>query len=220
MKKILIVAAHADDEVLGCGGTIAKLINYGCRASTLILCDGVSSRENCNRGDQIERENQSKEANKIIGIGRVANLGLPDNKLDTLSLLQIVKEITPYLLQSKPEMIFTHYGNDLNIDHRITYQAVLTATRPMAGESVKAIFSFEVASSTEWNYPLSFMPDTYSVIDNEINLKLKAMEVYKDELREYPHPRSLKGIELQAQNWGMRVGVKYAEAFQTVRNLI
>ncbi len=122
-------------------------------------------------------------------------------------------------LELKPDIIFTHYKNDLNIDHRITYQAVLTATRPMQNECVKEIYSFEILSSTEWNYPLSFSPDTFFDISDTLELKLKAMKAYKSELCKYPHPRSLEGIELNAKYHCMRVGKRYVEAFKSVRVL-
>ncbi|MCP5105052.1 MAG: PIG-L family deacetylase, partial [bacterium] len=121
--------------------------------------------------------------------------------------------------QVKPEILFTHHEKDLNIDHQVTYHAVLTASRPLKGEPVKEIYSFEVLSSTEWNYPLSFSPDCFFDITGTIDSKVAAMAAYRSELREYPHPRSLKGIKLNAENWGMKVGVPCAEAFQTVRVL-
>jgi len=117
----------------------------------------------------------------------------------------------------KPDIIFTHYEKDLNIDHKITYQAVITATRPLPDETVKEIYSFEVLSSTEWNYPLSFSPDIFVDISDTLDLKLKAMGAYRSELQNYPHPRSLEGIRKNAEVWGMKVGLKYAEAFKVVR---
>jgi LmbE family N-acetylglucosaminyl deacetylase len=132
-------------------------------------------------------------------------------------LLEFVKVIEEIKREIKPNIIFTHYKNDLNIDHQITYKAVITATRPMKDESVEEIYSFEILSSTEWNYPLSFNPDVYFDISDTLNLKIEAMKYYKSELKEFPHPRSLEGIELNAKYWGMRVGKQAVEAFKTVR---
>ena len=218
--KLMIIVAHPDDEVLGCGGTIARLINEGSTGKTLILCDGISSRDIYDPGDIMIRKRQSEEANKILGINEIVNCGLPDQKLDTIPLLEVIKLIEQEIKSYKPNIIFTHFRNDLNKDHRIVYEAVLTATRPMQGQPVKTIYSFEVASSTEWNYPLSFIPDTYFDITKTMIEKQKALAVYSEELRDYPHPRSIEGIELQAQYWDMRTGGGYKEAFVTVRNFL
>ncbi len=224
MKKILIIASHPDDEVLGCFGTVARLISEGHEAYTLILGEGKTSRDENrvveNRKDDIEVLNtEIVKANNIIGIKKVFIESFPDNRFDSVDLLDIIKVISKVKEEVQPDIIFTHFENDLNIDHQITYKAVVTATRPMENESVKEIYSFEILSSTEWNYPLSFSPDTYFDISDTMNLKLEAMKKYISELCEYPHPRSLEGIELNGKYQGMRVGKKYVEAFKTVRNI-
>ena len=221
-KIILIVASHPDDEVLGCFGTVARLIKEGYEAYTLILGEGKTSRDEEriieNRKDDIQILNtEIKKANDMIGIKKVFVESFPDNRFDSVDLLDIVKVISKVKEEIQPDIIFTHFENDLNIDHRITYQAVLTATRPMEDECVKEIYSFEILSSTEWNYPLSFSPDTYFDISNTIDSKIEAMQKYTSELCEYPHPRSIEGIELNAKYQGMRVGKKYVEAFKSVR---
>ncbi|MDD5718016.1 MAG: PIG-L family deacetylase [Sulfuricurvum sp.] len=223
-KKVLIVAAHPDDEVLGCFGTVARLIREGYEAYTLILGEGITGRDDKrdpeNRANEIQfLRNQIVTANETIGIKKVFIENFPDNRFDSVDLLDIVKTISRVKDEVKPEIIFTHYANDLNIDHRITNQAVLTATRPMEGESVKAIYAFEILSSTEWNYPLTFAPDLYYDISTTVSLKIEAMNCYQSELREFPHPRSLKGIKLNADYWGMRTGIPQAEAFKTLRVL-
>ena len=215
-KKILIIVAHPDDEVLGCFGTISRLIQEGYEAYTLILGEGKTSRGEC---VTVDFQDEISKANSAIGIKKVFTCNFPDNRFDSVDLLDIVKEIEKIKLELKPDIIFTHYKNDLNIDHRITYQAVLTTTRPMQYETVKEIYSFEILSSTEWNYPLSFSPDTFFDISDTLGKKIDAMKEYHSELCQYPHPRSLKGIELNAKYWGMRVGIQYAEAFKSVRVL-
>jgi len=223
-KKILIVASHPDDEVLGCFGTVARFIKEGYEAYTLILGEGKTSRDDTriieNKKDEIAKLNtEIQKANDVIGIKKVFVESFPDNRFDSVDLLDIVKVISKVKDKVNPDIIFTHFKNDLNIDHRITYQAVLTATRPMESECVKEIYSFEILSSTEWNYPLSFSPDTFFDISDTLNLKLEAMKEYNSELCEYPHPRSLEGIELNAKYQGMKVGKKYVEAFESVRVL-
>jgi len=217
MKKILIVAAHPDDEVLGCFGTVAKLIKKGYKAYTLILGEGKTSRDNFNKKELEKIKNEIIKANNIIGIEKIFIEHFPDNRFDSVNLLDIVKVVEKVKNEIKPDIIFTHFQNDLNIDHQITYKAVITATRALKNESVKEIYSFEILSSTEWNYPLSFNPDVYFDISSTVELKLKAMSEYKSELREFPHPRSLEGIKLNAKYLGMRVGRDYVEAFKCVR---
>lgn len=225
-KKILIVAAHPDDEILGCGGTVARLITAGYTAYTLILGEGITSRYNDQTSSPKEKKellslkNNIEKANKIIGIKDTFVFDFPDNSFDKVPLLEIVKVIEKIKNEIKPEIIFTHFKDDLNVDHKITYNAVITSTRPLPEETVKEIYSFEVLSSTEWNFPTTFSPDIFYDISETIDLKIKAMESYKSEIRKFPHPRSSKGIRLNAQCWGMKVGLNYAEAFKCVRKII
>jgi len=224
IKRILVVAAHPDDEILGCGGTVARLVNSGCEVYTLILAEGIVSRYEKNDRQKIRDQIEELKkcvyaANEIMGVKEVFTHDFPDNKFDTVPLLDIVKVIEQIKGKVKPSIIFTHYEKDLNIDHQITYKAVLTATRPLPNEVVKEIYSFEVLSSTEWSYPTTFSPDVFFDISETIALKMKAMSEYKSELKEFPHPRSLQAIRLGAEYWGMKVGMRYAEAFKVVRIL-
>ena len=222
MKRVLVVVAHPDDEILGCGGTVARLIKEGSEAYTLILGEGATARYDKKNGGKrrkeiIELKKQAIEANKIIGVKKVFFFKLPDNRFDAVPLLDIVKIVEGVKEKIRPDIVFTNYKNDLNIDHQITYQAVITATRPLPDERVKQIYSFEVMSSTEWNYPLTFSPNIFFDISKTIDLKVKAMRKYKTEIREFPHTRSLEGVRLNAKAWGMKVGLKYAEAFKVAR---
>lgn len=223
-KKVLIVAAHPDDEVLGCGGTASRLVNEGCEVYTAILGEGITSRDDARqpgkRAEEIARlKQQTLDANKLLGVKDVFMFDFPDNRFDTVPLLDIVKVVEKVKEKIKPGILFTHFENDLNIDHKITYQAVLTASRPLPGESVKEIYSFEVLSSTEWRFPLSFSPDCFFDITQTIDIKTAALEKYESELKEFPHPRSIKGMKLNAEQWGMKTGVAFAEAFKVVRLL-
>lgn len=221
---ILIVAAHPDDEILGCGGIIARLAKEGSLVYTLILGEGITSRDDV-RSQQsnlrgIENlKQQAYAANKVLGVKDIFFHDFADNRFDTVALLDVVKVIEKVIDRVGPAEIFTHYKNDLNIDHKITYNATIVATRPVVGQKVKAIYSYEVSSSTEWNFPLSFSPDMFFDISKTIDLKLKAMSRYETELRHLPHPRSLESIKLNSRLWGIKVGLKYAEAFQLVRGI-
>jgi LmbE family N-acetylglucosaminyl deacetylase len=221
MNKILVVAAHPDDEVLGAGGTILKHKSAGDEINVLFLGDGVSSRD-ANAAEQKKRAAQAVAAAKVLGVNKIFLEKLPDNKFDSVPLLEIVKIVEKAINIIKPGIIYTHFGEDLNIDHRLAYQAVLTACRPQPEFFVKKILAFEVLSSTEWQAKeknKSFCPNEYNDIGKFIDKKIKAMEIYNDELRKYPHPRSKEGIKILAQYRGIEVGYKYAEAFQTVRRL-
>jgi LmbE family N-acetylglucosaminyl deacetylase len=219
-KKALVIAAHPDDEILGCGGTIARLINEGYETYTLVLGRGITARGKKRKWEIEELKKQMEKANKLLGIKKVFSYDFPDNKFDSVPLLDIVKKVETVKSKIKPEIIFTHFREDLNIDHRRTYDAVVTATRPMEDETVKTIYSFEVLSSTEWKYPISFSPNVFFDISKTLSKKIEAMSYYKSELREFPHPRSLKAIKLNAEMWGVKVGLKHAEAFQLVRSNI
>ena len=217
-KRVLIIAAHPDDEVLGCGATVAKLVKKGYEAYTLILSQGITSRNTQTITKEINNLNtEIKKANSAMGVKKVFIEDFPDNRFDSVDLLDIIKAINIVKEEIQPTIIFTHYEKDLNIDHQITYKAAITATRPMQDESVKEIYSFEILSSTEWNYPLSFSPDTFFDVKSTLKVKIKAIKKYKSELRNFPHPRSTQGIELNAKYQGMRVGKKYVEAFKSIR---
>lgn len=218
------MAAHPDDQVLGCGGTIARLVKEGHEAFCLILGEGATSRDERRHRSKRIREisdlkKQTLNANRILGIKRGFSFDFPDNRFDTVPLLDIVKAIEKVKAEVEPQLLFTHHAGDLNIDHRVTYEAVLTATRPIASEPVRELYSFEVQSSTEWAYPCTFCPEVFYDIAATMKQKLAAMREYSAELREPPHPRSLDGIKACASTWGFKTGTVYAEAFQAIRVL-
>jgi LmbE family N-acetylglucosaminyl deacetylase len=166
VKKILVIVAHPDDEVLGCGGIIARLTQQRNEVYTLILGEGVTARDKKRTRKRRKKEiadlrKQARKANKILGVKKVYFFEFPDNRFDTVPFLEIVKKIEKLKKRIKPEIILTHHEKDLNIDHQLTFKAVVTATRPLPEETVKKVYSFEVLSSTEWNYPLSFSPNVF-----------------------------------------------------------
>jgi LmbE family N-acetylglucosaminyl deacetylase len=222
--EILIISAHPDDDILGVGGTASKLISSGNDVSVLFLGEGVTGRykeKELSSKDEIDSlRNNALEAGKIIGYKEIFFENLPDNRFDNVNLLEIVKTIEKYMHKIEPEEIFTHHHGDLNIDHQITHNAVLTASRPMDNSFLKKIFTFEVLSSTEWNNQTRnniFIPNIYIDISKTIDEKIKAMECYNSEMRKYPHPRSNEGIKILAQKRGLEAGLKFAEAFCLIR---
>lgn len=222
--KILVVAAHPDDEVLGCGGTIAKLAKKN-DVYVVILGEGVTSRniaEKEKKDDLDSLRLDAFEANKKLGVKKVFLESLPDNRFDTVPLLNVTKVVERYIDEVSPKVIYTHHSGDLNVDHEITSRAVFTASRPVGNCTVKEILLFEVLSSTEWSkHDASsiFIPNIYVDISKTITLKREAMVCYKRELRMYPHPRSLGGIDILAQKRGLEVGLKSAEAFYLARRI-
>lgn len=223
-KNILVIAAHPDDEVLGCGGTIARYADEGSTVSVMILGEGVTSRDaerqRSKRGVELRKlKEQSVNACKILGVNYTSVHDLPDNRFDTVPLLDVVKLIEKEIAERKPEVIFTHSKSDLNIDHEITHRAVLTATRPVAGQPVKELYAFEVPSSTEWAFGSLglFNPNIFVDIKDYLELKIKAMAAYGGESREFPHPRSPKALEALAGYRGSAAGFMAAEAFEAIR---
>ncbi len=226
MSKIIIsIVAHPDDEVLGCGGTISRFASEGCKVYTVILGEGITSRDASRDRHKREEEirtlkKQVEDANNILGVKKIYTFDFPDNRFDTVPLLDIIKTIEKIKCDVKPDVVFTHHQGDLNIDHQLTFKAVMTACRPAKDESVKEIYSFEIPSSTEWNAPSSltyFMPDYFVNINKSLEAKINALKEYKTELRDFPHPRSLKAVELNAKQWGVKMGFEAAEAFKTIR---
>jgi len=221
MNNVLVIAAHADDEALGCAGTIAKHIKQGDKVTIAFMTDGVSSRFICKPTDESERAVFSNKAMKILGVSDVRQYSFPDNKMDSLPLLDIVKVIENIVAEVKPTIVYTHFSHDLNIDHRVTHTAVMTACRPQLGASVKKILSFEVLSSTEWNSPSqqTFIPHYIVNITEFWEQKLAALQCYHDEMRDFPHSRSYKCVEALATLRGATNGFDKAEAFFVERIL-
>lgn len=224
--NVLVLAAHPDDEVLGCGGTIARLADDGARVVIAILGEGLTSRgdsrEEIEEGALRSLARTAEAVGEILGAKEVRTYGLADNRFDTVPLLDIVKLLEELIREVEPETVFTQSGGDLNIDHRILYRASLTATRPTEGCSVRELFAYEVASSTEWafqKFAPEFRPSYFVDIEATLERKIVAMEQYESELRLFPHPRSSEGIRAQARRWGTVIGVAAAEAFEPVRVL-
>jgi LmbE family N-acetylglucosaminyl deacetylase len=226
-KVVLVVVAHPDDEVLGCGGTMAKHVQRGDDVHVFILGEGMTSRAETREAGLKESDlallkAATEAALGILGVKFFSSEYLPDNRFDEVALLDIVKLVERRVADVHPHIIYTHHAGDLNIDHSLTFQAVMTACRPQPGRAVRAIYSFEQPSSTEWADPRpdrAFVPNTFADITETLDLKLEAMACYRTEIRDWPHPRSLKAIEHLARWRGATVGVEAAEAFALIRRI-
>lgn len=218
-ESILIVAAHPDDEALGCGGSIAKWADHGAKIHVAFLADGVSSRGLTSielHKNLIDRRAAAKKSCDILGVESISFYELPDNRLDTIALLEIIQLIEGLIFQYMPTMVLTHHAGDLNIDHRRVYEATITACRPQKGCPVKRLLTFEVPSSTEWqpaSSGLAFTPNWFVDISATLQRKLAALNAYALEMHVSPHPRSLAAIENLSRWRGATVGVDSAEAF-------
>ena len=225
-SSVLVVAAHPDDEILGCGGTMARLTREGHEVRIAILAEGMSSRD-AHREDADPQQLQhlharAQQAADKVGAKEVVLCKLPDNRLDTVPLLEVVKQVEELVARFRPEVIYTHHPGDLNVDHGVVHRAVLTATRPVAGQCVKEIYAFEVPSSTEWAFqrlePL-FRPSVFVDITETLETKIEALTCYDTETRKFPHPRSAEALRAIAKRWGSVVGLPAVEAFELIRSV-
>ena len=224
-QTILVIAAHPDDEVLGCGGTLAKLAGEGAEIHLAFLADGVGARSTGSAPvtpELTQRRQAAQAAARILGAASVHFDDLPDNRLDSIPLLDIVQRVEALIDRHRPGTVFTHHAGDLNLDHRRVHQAVMTACRPQRGHPVRTLLCFEVPSSTEWQPPGSgapFTPHWFVDIGATLARKLATLDAYAVELRDWPHPRSRQGVEHLARWRGATVGCEAAEAFMLARCL-
>ena len=224
-KKILIVAAHPDDEILGCGGFISKYKNK-FNYSVLFLAEGNSCRYKDVKKNYIkikeeiiDRKKQCLKALKSLSVKNVVFNDNPCGSLNSLPIIKLNQIIEKEIQKHKPEIVFTHSKNDLNYDHKIVFQSVMMATRPVGKKNyVKEIYSFEILSSSEWSYAENFKPNFFvSLSKKNLNDKWKALKFYKNEIRKAPHPRSFFGVKSLANFRGLQAGTEYAEAYKIIR---
>jgi LmbE family N-acetylglucosaminyl deacetylase len=219
-ERVLIVAAHPDDELLGIGGTAAGHVKRGDCVRSVIVCEGVSVRYGPEREKEVEEQGQ--RAAKILGVDRLDLLNNPDQRLDTLPISELAGQIESIVQEFKPAIVYTHFNGDLNRDHRLVAEAVLIACRPYAAPFVRELLMFETPSSTEWGlHPVmpNFEPTVFVGITDVLELKIEAFSSYMAEVCEYPHPRSLESIRQRALYWGSLVNRTAAEPFVLVRGL-
>ena len=222
-RSVLVIAAHPDDEALGCAGTITRLANEGANVHLAFLADGVGARDELHDTEQgalNDRRDAAYRAGEIMGAASIHCDDLPDNRMDSVPLLDITQRVESLIERYQPDTVLTHHAGDLNIDHRRVHQAVMTACRPQPGHPVQTILCFEVPSSTEWQVSgggEAFVPNWFEDITGTLPQKLKALEAYAMEMRDWPHTRSIKAVEHLARWRGATVGVEAAEAFMVAR---
>lgn len=225
--KILVVAAHPDDEVLGMGGTLCKHSDNGDEIHVLFISDGVTGRDYnydpIKSKDEInKRKEMADQASKKYKAASIEFLDYPNLRLDMEYILKITKDIEALIFKYRPEIVYSHHSNDTNIDHRITSQATIFACRPIPGNSIKTIRLFEIPSSTEYSHSSigsPFEPNCFSDISKYFDLKIAMLRDYDYEMRQFPHPRSSKAIEARDNYRGTSIGIDYAEAFAEIRNI-
>lgn len=225
MKRVLVIAAHPDDEVLGLGGTIAKLSQNGAQIHLLIVTDGSTAqyRDSDDVAQILRRKKEeTKKAADILGISSVTYADLPDMQLDTVSHIRLNQVISDEIEAVCPDTVFTHFAGDINLDHRLVFESTMVAVRPVSDSSVRQVFSYRVPSSTEWAPACTeraFCPNYFVDISSQFDQKKAAVLAYQTELRGELHPRSLRGVEIADAQIGITVGVRYAEAFILVRQI-
>ena len=220
-RRVSVIAAHPDDEVLGCGATIARHADAGDDVHILIVAEGATSRSTTGDSASLAPELAALRAAgtaaaKILGVRTIEWAGFPDNRLDSVALLDVVKRIEDFLARYLPEVIYTHHAGDMNVDHLITQRAVMTALRPQPGAGFCTVLQFEVASSTEWGAPVTsspFVPQWFEDVSLFLPAKLAALAAYAVEMRAWPHPRSPESVTALARWRGTTAGVEAAEAF-------
>ncbi|KHM52667.1 GlcNAc-PI de-N-acetylase [Anaerovibrio lipolyticus] len=223
--KVLVVAAHPDDEVLGCGGTILRHVANGDEVHIMIMAEGLTSRDNqrdvgLRQGELSELHRNAYKVSELLGAKKLTLLDFPDNRMDSVELLDVVKQIEAEVDDFCPDIVYTHHVGDVNVDHMITYKAVVTACRPLPGNTVKELYFFETLSSTEWQIPTAdkiFTPQVYVDVEKYMDKKIEALHLYESEMREYPHSRSYEAVEILAKYRGFTVGKHFAEAFELGR---
>jgi N-acetylglucosamine malate deacetylase 1 len=227
MTKVAIIAAHPDDEILGCGGTIAKHVKAGDEVHILILAEGITSRDKKrdpeNRTEELSKlKKTAQDANKVLGVTSLEICDFPDNRMDSVDRLDVIKVVEEFIIKYGPELIYTHHSSDINIDHRCVSDAVVVATRPSPESTVKLLLFFETASSTEWQVPDStanFVPNWWVDISKTLDLKMQALDIYQSEMRPWPHARSNEALKHLAHWRGASVGCYAAEAFVLGRHI-
>lgn len=218
---VAAIMAHPDDEVLGCGGSLARLSRAGASVHIFILATGLTSRGPADKAALLALKDQAKAATARLGVATIDFADFPDNAMDSVSLLEIIKKVEAFVAKIKPDLIFTHHSGDINIDHDLTQRAVMTATRALPGSSPVEVLACEVLSSTEFG-PANkrLRPHLYMrLAEEDVNAAIDALFCYEEEIRDWPHPRSVRALEHQLRLRGAECGADYAEVFEVLRSI-
>ena len=219
--NVLVVAAHPDDEVLGAGATIARHAKDGDKVTLLILASGLDSRGPADADAHHALHHQAETSAAILGAHELRFAGFPDNRMDTIALLDVVKTIEDIAGRINPHTVYSHSARDLNVDHEIAARAVATTFRPLPNAPVTRLLAFDVPSATDWNPSAPpFAPTVFIDATATLETKLKAIACYAGELRPFPHARSLDAIRARAVAWGTHVGLAAAEPFELLREIV
>ena len=219
--RVLVIAAHPDDETIGAGGTIARHVAHGDEVYWCIVTQGYSppwSEETL-----AAARRQVYDVQRVLGIQEVFFCGFPTVKLNTVPYIDLCSALQRVVDQVRPEVVYTTPRDDINQDHRIVYEGTLVATRPLPGSSIRRLLCYEISPTTRFGLPTGssgFVPNVFVDVSQYMDKKLEAVSCYQTELREYPHPRSLEGLRLLAEERGLSVGMKAAECFQLIRELM
>ncbi len=218
--SVVVVAAHPDDELLGAGATLARHVREGREVHAVVLAEGASSRYEADMAGRLQKAGM--RAAERLGLASIRFEDLPDQRLDAVPLIEITQRIEAILAELRPDVVYTHFAHDVNLDHGVVARATWTACRPYRTPRVSRVLAFETPSSTEWGWPLEgtgFRPNHFVDVSATLEVKLAAMACYESELRDHPHPRSLQALTDRAATWGSTVGVRYAEPFVLLREV-
>lgn len=219
---VIAVVAHPDDEVLGVGGTLARHAAAGEAVHIVICATGLAARAAATRAEIEALEDRARQAAAALGASPPRFLGFPDNAMDERPLLEVVQAIQRHLDEISPTTVYTHHASDLNIDHGIVARAVLTVCRPLPESRIESIYAFETPSSTEWATGAgfrAFAPTRFVDVAAHLPAKIRALECYGEEIRTFPHPRSIDAVRALAAWRGATAGLTAAEAFTVLREI-
>jgi LmbE family N-acetylglucosaminyl deacetylase len=218
--RVAVIAAHPDDELLGAGGTLVRHVREGDEVHAVIVADGAGSRYPAELVATLEK--QARRAAEVIGVASIQFLSLPDQRLDTVPLIELTQRLEGVLDDIRPGIVYTHFPEDVNADHRLVSRCAWTACRPYARPGLRKFAVFETPSSTEWAWPMTgteFRPNLFVDVTDTLEAKIAAMECYETELRDYPHPRSSRALRERAAYWGSHIGRLAAEPLVVLREV-
>jgi len=216
-SRVLVVGAHPDDELLGLGGTLRRHVLRGDEVHALCLCENMSLRYGSPEKAGFDTADQARQAAQILGLAGIELLRFPDQRLDAVPILEVIRPIDRAVRELKPRFVYTHCVGDINRDHRIVHEATLVACR-CKSRSVDLLLAYETPSGTEFGVPYTFSPNFFVDVSETLQAKMTALACYRSEIEPYPGPRSIQALEERARTWGQAAGMTAAEPFQILRS--